>query len=65
MPAVTSSTQAAQTASKLTYAFAPSPLKAPNNIPSLPAIPPQIGSISRTYRSRIPAKLATVSLVGR
>lgn len=65
MPAFHSSSQAAKSAGKLTYTFAPSPVKSKNHVPSLSAIPPQIGTISRTYRSRVPAKLATVSLVGR
>lgn len=65
MPAFTSSPDAAKPASKLTYTFAPSLLKAKSHISSLPAIPPQVGALSRTYRSRVPAKLATVSLVGR
>lgn len=65
MPAFSLSQDAAKPAGKLTYTFAPSLLKAKSYISALPAIPPQVGTISRTYRSRIPAKLATVSLVGR
>lgn len=68
MPVFSISPKGAEPAGKLTYTFAPSLLKAKTAktyVPALPAIPPQIGTISRTYRSRIPAKLATVSLVGR
>ncbi|KAJ7360291.1 hypothetical protein OS493_016921 [Desmophyllum pertusum] len=65
MPVFSISPKGAEPAGKLTYTFAPSLLKAKTHVPALPAIPPQIGTISRTYRSRIPAKLATVSLVGR
>ena len=65
MPAFNSSPDAAKPAGKLTYTFAPSLLKTKSHIAALPAIPPQVGTLSRTYRSRVPAKLATVSLVGR
>jgi len=65
MPAFNSSPDSAKAAGKLTYTFAPSLLKAKSYVSALPAIPPQVGTLSRTYRSRVPAKLATVSLVGR
>lgn len=65
MPAFNSLPNAGKPAGKLTYTFAPSPLKAKTHVPALPSIPPQIGTITRTYQSRVPAKLATVSLVGR
>lgn len=65
MSASDSFSQAAKPAAKVSYTFAPLPIKAKNHIPSLPAITSQIGTISRTYRARLPAKLTTVSLVGR
>ena len=65
MPASKFSSEAAKSAAKVTYTIAPLPAKTKNPIPSLPAISPQIGTISRSYRTRLPAKLTTVSLVGR
>lgn len=65
MPASNFSSEAAKSAAKVTYTIAPLPAKTKNPIPSLPAISPQIGTISRSYRTRLPAKLTTVSLVGR
>lgn len=65
MPSSKFSSEAAKSAAKVTYTIAPLPAKTKNPIPSLPAISPQIGTISRSYRTRLPAKLTTVSLVGR
>lgn len=65
MPSSKFSSEAAKSAAKVTYTIAPLPAKTKNPIPSLPAISPQIGTISRSYHTRLPAKLTTVSLVGR
>ena len=66
MPSFNPLPKAAQSAvGKLTYTFAPSPLKAKTHIPALPIIPPPVSTITQSYRPKVPVKLATVSLVGR
>lgn len=66
MPAFSSLPKAAKSAvGKLTYTFAPSPLKAKTHIPALPTISPPVSTITQSYRPKVSVKLATVSLVGR